>query len=129
MTSLGIAAPARKPPLTQVLPALVGPRWRWMTLAALVVCAIVIRLGFWQLDRLAQRHAESARRAQRLTSAPIALDDGGRPVGAAQSALVLFQPVTVRGRFDPSQELALTNEIWDGQLGVHLLTPLILPDG
>src|SRR5437763_15911956 len=102
MSSLGIASPprksplTRKPPITQVLPALVGPRWRWMTLAALVVFVIVVRLGFWQLDRLAQRHAESARRAQRLTSAPIALDDVGRPVGANPGALVLFQPVAVR---------------------------------
>ena len=129
MSSLGIASSPRQPPLTQVLPALIGPRWRWMTLAALVVCALVVGLGFWQLDRLAQRHAESARRAARLTAAPVALDESGRPVGASPGALALFQPVVVRGRFDGSRELALTNEIWDGRLGVHLLTPLLLPDG
>jgi surfeit locus 1 family protein len=100
-----------------------------MTLAALGVCAIVICLGFWQLDRLAQRHAESARRAQRLTAAPLVLDARGQPTGGSADALILFQPVTVRGSFDSSQELALTNEVWQGELGVHLLTPLMLPDG
>jgi cytochrome oxidase assembly protein ShyY1 len=119
----------RQPSLAQVLPQLVGSRWRWMTLAALGVCAIVICLGFWQLDRLAQRHAESARRAQRLAAAPLVLDASGQPVGAGPGALILFQPVTVRGRFDSSQELALTNEVWQGELGIHLLTPLLLPDG
>lgn len=112
-----------------MLRGLAGRRWRWMTLAALAMCAVVIRLGFWQVDRLAQRHAESARRSERLFAAPIRLDGTGTPVGQGTDTLRLFQPVVVRGTFDGSQQLALTNEIWNGQLGVHLLTPLVLEGG
>ena len=100
-----------------------------MALAALVMCAVVVRLGFWQIDRLAQRHAESGRRTERLFAAPVRLDTAGTPVGAGPDALRLFQPVVVRGTFDSGQQLGVTNEIWDGKLGIHLLTPLVLEGG
>ena len=116
--------PQRKPTVTEVLPELVGARWRWMTLAALVFVAITFRLGIWQLDRLAQRHAESARREARLSETPLPLTASMVANGAPD--LPIFQPVVVRGTYDGGQTLALTNVIWGQQLGVHLLTPITI---
>ncbi|HYN86894.1 MAG TPA: SURF1 family protein, partial [Ardenticatenaceae bacterium] len=37
-----------------------------------------------------------------------------------------YRPATVSGHYDHSQEVALRNQRWEGQLGLHLLTPLVI---
>jgi surfeit locus 1 family protein len=110
-----------------LLRALVG-RWRWMALAALCACAVTVRLGVWQLDRLAARREVNAHLARRLTTQPAALDDllkPGLPDGDARRDLEL-RPVRARGVWDYALERALPNQVWQGELGLHLITPLRL---
>jgi surfeit locus 1 family protein len=114
----------RRPGLMDLLRALAG-RWRWMTLAALLACAVTVRLGFWQLDRLAQRRALSAELTARFTAEPIVLTEAGLGPGTDPEQM-LYRRVLVRGTFDHNDELALTNEVWGGRLGLHLITPLVL---
>jgi len=107
---------------------LFGRRWRWMTLAALLTCAITVRLGFWQLDRLAQRRASNAQLISRLSAPPLELTAtflASLGSGPAAEALV-YRPVVVRGTFDFADEVALPNQVWNGQIGLDLLTPLVV---
>jgi surfeit locus 1 family protein len=104
------------------------PGWRWVTLLAILACATNVALGFWQLGRLSQRHALSAQLAARLSAPPVALASA-RFGSQADFDALQFHRATVRGTFDYQHEVALVNEVWDGQLGLHLLTPLRLAEG
>jgi surfeit locus 1 family protein len=70
---------------------------------AVLLAAIFVRLGIWQLDRLAERRALNAQRR--------ASD----------------RHVIVRGTPDYANEIVLTGRSRNGSPGVHVLTPLRLP--
>ncbi|NLG72109.1 MAG: SURF1 family protein [Chloroflexi bacterium] len=98
---------------------------RWILTTLLVIAAVVvmIRLGFWQLDRLEQRRAFNARVQAQLNMPPLELN------GAALQAdlhNMEYRDVIVRGEYDHSQEIAIRNQAMDGQWGVHLVTPLVI---
>jgi len=106
--------------LWRALPRLViSRRWRWLTLGVLTLMLIFIRLGIWQLDRLAERRANNALIVER-TNGP-ALTITGEPIAAEANE---FRPVTVSGTFDPSHEIVLRNRSLNGVPGVHVVTPL-----
>ena len=96
-------------------------RLRIILLAALAItiAAVCIRLGFWQLERLAERRAENARVAAGLGASPI-------PVTAvsADSTRSRAQRVEVSGTYDFAHEVTLINRSRDGAPGVNILTPL-----
>jgi len=106
-----------KPLLLRML----SPRWRLATLLVLAGMAITARLGVWQLDRLEQRRAFNSR-VQAQISQP-GLDLNGAALVLGLSGME-YRPVMVRGEYDHSQEVALRNQSWGNQWGVHLLTPL-----
>ena len=89
---------------------------------AVLIAAVCIRLGFWQLARLEERRAENARVAAGLAGAAI-------PVTAmsADSSQSRAQRVEVRGTYDFAHEVTLVNRSRDGAPGVHILTPLRVP--
>jgi surfeit locus 1 family protein len=95
----------------------------------LAMCAMCVRLGFWQLDRLDQRRARNAVMLAGMRQAP-------RPVDAALVAEMRRDPprlayrrVVARGRYLPAAELVLRGRVEGGRPGVHLATPLVLEDG
>ncbi len=98
---------------------LLSGRWRWATLVILAAALVMLRLGVWQLDRLAQRRAENARVEARLNEPPIALT--GDPLNPAQDE---YRRAVVRGTFDNEQSVLLRNRARQGAPGAHLLTPL-----
>ncbi len=99
-----------------------------MTLAALLTCAITIRLGFWQLDRLAQRRASNAQLIGRLSAPPLELTAAflASLRSGSEAEALTYRPVVVRGTFDFTDEVALPNQVWNGQIGLDLLTPLVV---
>jgi cytochrome oxidase assembly protein ShyY1 len=102
-----------------------------MALTALFACAVSVWLGFWQLGRLAARQEVNAQLAARLHAGPAMLSDlvsSGVPSGAGLKEWE-FRPVVLRGAFDYAAEVAVANQFRGGQLGLHLLTPLVLEDG
>jgi len=100
------------------------PRWIGLTLFAVVVVGVCVRLGLWQLDRLEGRREFNARYAAGLTAAPRPLDvllrDGG--------ALAYRRAIAI-GRYDTEHEVILYGRTLDGRTGNHVLTPLVLDDG
>jgi surfeit locus 1 family protein len=88
----------------------------------LAMCALCVRLGFWQLDRLEQRRARNA-----VVLAGLSQPAG--PLDAAHvrrdSAALAYRRVVARGRYLPEAELVLRGRSERGRPGVHLVTPLL----
>jgi surfeit locus 1 family protein len=40
-----------------------------------------------------------------------------------------YRQAIVTGEYDPESEVVLSNQVWNDQIGVHVLTPLWLNDG
>ena len=103
--------------------SLLTPRWILTTLLVIAAAVVMVRLGFWQLDRLAQRKDHNARLTQGLSQPPLNLN-GKLPSDLSEME---FYSATVTGRYDPTQEILLRNQISvEGLPGFHLLTPLII---
>ena len=104
-----------KPALTLTRAGILG------TLLVLLVAATCVRLGFWQLDRLAQRRAYNAVLEARLVQEPVALE--GLP---ADTAGLAYRRGRARGTFDHDRTVVLPGRSYMGAPGVHVLTPLRL---
>jgi surfeit locus 1 family protein len=105
---------------------LLAPRWIAFTLVAVVVAAVCIRLGFWQLDRLEGRRYfnQLFRSAMAAPAKPIETalaGPNGRPVD--------FSHVSAEGTYDEDDEVILYGRTLDDRPGNHVLTPLVLGDG
>lgn len=97
-------------------------RWWWVTLLVLAGMAVLVSLGNWQLDRLAQRRAANAILREQLAAEPVNLNDPGLDVEAL--ATMPDRAATVTGEFDFSQQLWLKLQNYAGQAGGHLVAPL-----
>ncbi len=86
-------------------------------MAFAVLC---VRLGVWQLDRLAERRAVNAAALAQRTLPAVALP---APVGADSLA---GRSVRAVGRYDPAGEVVLRGQVFGGVPGVVLVTPLRL---
>lgn len=96
-------------------------KWLIATLLVFAGTALCIRLGIWQLDRLAQRRAfnaqfESARAASVL--------DLNQELPQDITAME-WRSVKVTGAYDFANQVALRNQYYSNQYGYHLLTPLL----
>lgn len=92
-------------------------------LVALLVSAGCVRLGFWQLSRLAERRARNADVAERLAGEVRPLADivlRGAP---------RFTRVKVAGRYDFEREFAIALRPRSGSPGVNIVTPLLVGGG
>ena len=96
----------------------------WPTLATLVLIPLLVGLGFWQLDRAAQKQRLQAEYDRGQEAAPTRL----RPVLEAAESL-RFQRVIARGRYEPDYQILIDNRVHRGQAGYHVLTPLRIEDG
>ncbi len=98
------------------------------TLAVVVIAAVFVRLGFWQLDRLEERRAaerhrpgETGGRARRL---PDLLAEAGDDLESIE-----FRRVVVEGTYDSSREVLIRSQVELAQAGFHVITPLRTDQG
>jgi surfeit locus 1 family protein len=96
-------------------------------LAALAVAALTLRLGFWQLDRAAQKTQRQQDIEQR--QAMPALEPALLATHVEQLEPQLHRMVELRGHWSPAQSIFLENRQMRGRPGFYVLTPLILADG
>lgn len=97
----------------------------WLIWLGVVVgVATTARLGFWQLDRAAQKTAIERALAERA-SLPV-LSGGELARDAAALAPQLHRRVTVSGRWLAQHTLYLDNRPLDGRVGFIVVTPLLL---
>jgi surfeit locus 1 family protein len=98
-----------------------------VTLAAVLGALLTARLGWWQLDRAAQK--ESLQQAVDANAALSPLSAQALAHSAAEAARQLHRHVTVQGRWLPERTVFLENRQMDGRPGFFVLTPLRLDDG
>jgi surfeit locus 1 family protein len=100
-------------------------KWLLATLLVLAGTAVCIRLGIWQLDRLAQRRAFN-HQVESMRAMP-ALDlNQEQPKDISKME---WRPVKVQGEYDFANQVALRNQYNGSQYGYHLLTPLLFDGG
>lgn len=87
---------------------------------AIAVAALFVRLGLWQLDRLAWRREVNTRVTARLAEPPV--DPFALPRG--DTAALRYRRAVVTGRYDWDRELLLTTRTRNGSPGAWLVTPL-----
>jgi len=93
-----------------------------LVVIAVVITAVCVRLGFWQLDRLHGRREVNAMLAARGALPPVDL-------ATADPESLPYAHVTVTGSYDPTHEIVLSGRSYQGMAGNHILTPLVLEDG
>jgi len=85
--------------------------------------AVLLGLGFWQLDRRDWKAGLIATLETRLALPPVVL-----PTAEPVSDLA-FRRVALSGLFDHADEMYLEGRTHAGRAGFHVVTPLRAPDG
>lgn len=96
----------------------------WPTLAAILVTALFMRLGFWQLDRADQKAAllEDIRQAQQAS--PLrSLEEQNIEEG------LLWRRALLEGHYLEKPLFLLDNRVWRGQAGYFVYSPFRLENG
>ncbi len=104
-----------------MLKSFLSIRWILITLLVLAGVAGMIRLGFWQLDRLAERRASNALVTAQINAPPLNLNVD---LPLDQLANMEYRSVVVTGTYDFSQEVVLRSQVYNGNLGYDVITPL-----
>jgi surfeit locus 1 family protein len=84
---------------------------------AIVIAAVCVRLGVWQLARLAERRERNRQTEAIMRSEPVALR-------ASQPPPARLTRVVISGRPDYRYEIALTGRSRNGSPGVDIVTPM-----
>ena len=105
----------------QIVLRMFSRRWILATLLVLSAMAVMARLGIWQFDRLEKRREFNARVLAQINQPELVLSGDALQENLASME---YRKVIVEGEYDFSQEVALRNQVWENQAGVHLLTPL-----
>lgn len=92
--------------------------------AALASVALAAGLGFWQLDRAAQKTTLQVALEARASAPP--LDAAGLARHASDVAAQHFRRVRLVGRWDTAHTVYLDNRRMDGRFGFFVLTPFLL---
>jgi surfeit locus 1 family protein len=96
--------------------------WMLPTLLVVLGAILCIRLGIWQLDRLEQRRNFNQQVTTMKDLPSLKLDKD------AQGSLkpMEWRSVSAGGSYDFTNQIAIRNQYFNGQLGYHLITPLIV---
>lgn len=97
------------------------PTWLWPTLAAILVIALTLSLGLWQLERARFKEGLAERFDQRAQQAPIQV--GGQALDAEK---INYRRVSARGKWLPEYAVFLDNQVFKGQVGYFVYMPLRL---
>lgn len=91
---------------------------------ALLAMALFARLGFWQLDRAAEKHE----RLDEVAAVLAARTPQPTSVIADQNRAKAYDWVEIDGRFDATPTVLLDNQQKDGVVGVRVYRVLVLND-
>jgi cytochrome oxidase assembly protein ShyY1 len=103
---------------------------RWVAFAALIVllAAVMVGLGLWQLSRYHERASANARIDAATKTAPVPLGQV-LAVGQPPPAGAAWTRVTITGRYDPEHTILARDRTANSSVGFEVLTPLVLDDG
>ena len=108
---------------------LLSRQWVILTLLALLLIPVMIKLGFWQLHRHETKVAQNTLISDNLKADPVPVSELTAP-GHTVPEADFWRRVTATGRFDPAHEVVVRRRTSnDGAVGYHVLIPLVLHDG
>ena len=90
------------------------------SLIAFVVLLALLGLGNWQLDRANEKQALFDQFQQRGKLPAINMNSSV----AREPAGILWRRAAVRGTYQTNQQILLDNQIYEGQIGYYVFTPL-----
>ncbi|MET9886819.1 SURF1 family protein [Streptomyces sp. NPDC006430] len=104
-------------------------QWVCLTLIALVLIPVMIKLGFWQYHRHEHRVAQNELIASNLTAKPVPMTELTSP-GHRVPRADYWRAVTATGTYDAAHEVVVRMRTSDNdKVGFHVVTPLVLADG
>lgn len=110
-----------------MLATLRQPKWIIAGAVVLLLAAVFVRLGIWQLDRHEERQAENALGQSRIAAPPATLESLLREAGG-DLASIQYRRVFADGVFDVDSEVLIRSQVDLGSAGFHVITPLVLND-
>ena len=96
------------------------PGWG-MSVLALLVILLFLRLGFWQLARAEEKRQMLAAQSALVKQPPIPWQPGFE-------LPLQYQPLKIQGHF-LTTTLLLDNQHYNHQFGYHVISPFVLSDG
>ncbi len=102
----------------------VKPRSLAVAAVVLLVAAVCVRLGFWQLSRWHEKQRLNRSQAAALAATPLLLGSAAAPLDSVRD-----RRVELTGRFDERRQVVLAGRAHAGSPGVEVVTPLLLADG
>lgn len=109
-----------------IVTQLFSRRWWYVTIFVILGVIFLARLGFWQLDRLAQRRELNQLVVERWDQAPFDLNQSALPT---QFEELGYRRIQATGVLDYEHQVVLKNQNRDTAPGANLVTPLLLPNG
>lgn len=91
------------------------------TLAYVVCLALLVSLGFWQLERAEEKRSTLAARAEAGRAPVLSLGETRATLDEHR-----FRRARAEGRYDAGRQFLLDNQVEDGEAGYRILTPLRL---
>lgn len=95
-----------------------------MTLFVLLLLPVLIRLGYWQLDREAEKRDLQQLYEQRQSSAPLPITEVNW-----NDSDIGWSRIRAEGYYDTEHHFLLDNRIQSGQVGYEVLTPFLTDYG
>ena len=91
-----------------------------LTIAFLIVFSILIKLGFWQLERA--DHKKNLNESYKLRQAEKIIDlNVHKSINSKES--ILWRRVSLNGSFYKEKNLIVDNQIFKHEAGFNILTP------
>lgn len=95
------------------------PNWK-ITLFYLLLMPVLLRFGFWQIERAEEKRFLEQDYQQRMDAPPKSLVDA---LNLDDQAYVR---ILISGHFDNERLFLLDNKIYQGQVGYEVITPFVL---
>ncbi|MGW0363615.1 SURF1 family cytochrome oxidase biogenesis protein [Streptomyces sp. NPDC002990] len=104
-------------------------QWVCLTLVALVLIPVMVKLGFWQFHRHEHRVAQNQLIEANLRARPVPVTDITSP-GHQVPRADFWRAVSATGTYDTAHEVVVRMRTSnDDKVGFHVVTPLVLADG
>jgi surfeit locus 1 family protein len=108
------------------LRAIFSKKWIIPTILVVLGMVMLVRLGFWQLDRLQQKREFNTMMAERWRSEPYDLNSQALPADPAGMQELEYRRVAAQGRWDYDHQILINNQTYQGTAGYVVVTPLVL---
>ena len=100
-------------------------RYILMTILVILGMALLVWLGFWQLDRQEQKRTFNTLMAERWRTEPFDLNTASLP---ADLDALEYRRVVADGEWDYDNQILISNQVYNGSAGYIILTPLVLDE-